>query len=109
MRRPRKDNSVLVRVLRCIEYAFLLNNPLLYIWFVPKISVMEQEGAVLMHRVSKKSGEYVNFRAAIPKDIAVNALGLKVDVPKQRLVWKLEKGKVVVGKNESRFVKRGNT
>ena len=59
---------------------------------------MEQEGAVLIHKVTKKGGAYINFRCPIPKDVAINALGLKVDEEKQRLVWKLEKGKVVVKK-----------
>ncbi len=38
------------------------------------------------------------FRTAIPRDIALNILGLKTDLKKQRLVWTVEKGKVVVEK-----------
>lgn len=44
------------------------------------------------------SGGKVYFRTALPADLALNVLQLKKDVRKQRLLWRLEKGKIIVEK-----------
>ena len=53
---------------------------------------MHQTSTVSKHPSQGKT----YFRTAVPRDIALNVLGLNTDGDKQRLSWKLEKGKVVV-------------
>ena len=41
-------------------------------------------------------GEIKFFRTQVPKDIGIDELGLNTDDKKQKLVWKVEKGKIIV-------------
>ncbi len=54
---------------------------------------MQQKSTVTSHH----KGKY--FRTQIPRDIAIDVLGLKTDIPKQQLEWKIKKGRVVVEKS----------
>ena len=54
---------------------------------------LEKTSTVLFH----KSKDKTYFKTFIPRDIALNVLGLKTDKAKQRLTWSIVKGKIVVG------------
>ena len=45
-------------------------------------------------KVRIAEGKYYN--TLIPKRVAEDLLGLRVDVPNQKISWKVEKGKVMV-------------
>lgn len=65
---------------------------------------MKQTGAVLIHKNKNKmkgGRDYISFRSIVPKDLALNFLGLKIDGEKQRLTWRVEEGRVFV-ENEKR-------
>jgi len=53
---------------------------------------LEDQSTVTPHRTQGKT----YFRTAVPKDIALNVLGLNTDGRKQKLAWRMHKGKVVV-------------
>ncbi len=55
---------------------------------------LETQSTVTPHWSQNKA----YFRTAIPRDIALNVLELNTDGKKQKLAWKLDKGKVVVEK-----------
>jgi len=45
----------------------------------------------------KSKGRYF-FRTAVPRNIGMNLLGLGDDIKKQKLIWEIDNGKVVVRK-----------
>lgn len=53
-----------------------------------------KESTVKQHKVQGKC----YFYCSIPLSVAVDALGLARDVKGQKLVWQIDKGKVVVAK-----------
>ncbi len=53
---------------------------------------MKATSTITLHKSKGK----IYFRTSVPRDIAIDMLGLKVDGKKQQLTWSIKKGKVVI-------------